>query len=275
MKIKFPSKFILGIVALLFFIVIFNMLPARGLSEERAFLMLFGNYDALHKNSIWRDIKFPDKRGESGFWAKKTGIVSSILFQPYHEDGKKKIFLLTKTIPINIPFNCHACLPLLGATVFSMEKDGWKVESQNRFLMYAGEYGESPTTQPTLVGKDKLGLLLEFEHRGEGFSKEIALLIPHNKSIKNSHQETIFYRNFYDCGWSMQCASFTAKFEFNQLKTDDFYELKITRFGTENDKKQNYKAIPVDEEVTYRFTNGIYSQVARKDIGKIKYIPGV
>ena len=37
---------------------------------------------------------------------------------PYYENGKNKIFLLTKTIPTNIPFDCHACLPFIGAAVF-------------------------------------------------------------------------------------------------------------------------------------------------------------
>ena len=86
-------------------------------SEDQALTMVFGNYDPIQKTSVWKKMEFPSKEDvDEYFWKSRAGIVSSVFYQAYKENGKKKFFLLTKTIPLDIPYICHACLPLLGAT---------------------------------------------------------------------------------------------------------------------------------------------------------------
>lgn len=264
MKTKIIFRFIPAFVLIFLFGITFNMALGHTLSEEEAFMMIYGNYDRIHKNSIWENMKFPNKEDADGFFEKKTGIVSSFLFQSFKESGEKKFFLLTKTIPVGIPFDCHACLPLLSATVFALAKDEWKIESQNLFLMYQGEYGELPIVKLITIGNDKVGLSLEYEHHGEVHTKEMAFLIPYKKSIENAHQETIYYDNSGECGQSVQCASYGAKISFNNSRTNSFYDLKIKKFGTKYDESRAYKIVRVDEELLFHFVNGKYIQVARR-----------
>lgn len=183
-------KLKLCIMLTITFIVIssFNAMASNNAAslfdEAQALSMIFNNYDSTHQISIWENMKFPREKEIIFFWRKKIGIVSNVLFQSYEENGKEKIFLLTKTIPVGIPFECHACLPLLSAAVFVFLKGHWQIESKNLFLMYEGEYGVSPKAKLVLMKNNKYGVLLEFEHRGDGVSKEKALIMPRGSRIE-------------------------------------------------------------------------------------------
>lgn len=259
--------FVISVVSSLLLIFPFD----HNLSEKDAFMAVFGNYDSVHRNAIWKNMQFPKKdEVDEFFWKNRTGIVSNVFFQSYIEHGVKKFIFLTKTSPLGKPYECHACLPLLNATIFYKKKRKWEIENQNLFLMYEGEYAVSPTVNLIQVGDGKYGATLEFEHKnGEFLDKELYILIPYDKNIVSSHQETIYYDNFNDCGQSVQCATFSAALNFSKIPRDPFYQLKIKRFGTVDDNTQHYKAVPVDEESTYQFSNGKYVQTSWKGYPKL------
>lgn len=236
--------------------------------------MVYGNYDATHKSALWKNMKLPKPNSKefNDIWKSGTFAVSEVFFKPFEESGKKKIFFITKTIPTREPYECHACLPLLNATVFIKNKRKWEIESQNLFLMQEGEYGESPITHLIQVGPDRYGVTLECEHRnGEFLAKTLYLIIPYKKSITNALEETIYYDNFNGCGWSLQCVTFSASLSFLKTPKDTFNLLKIKRFGTTDDEKQHYRAVPVDEEATYQFRKGKYIQIDWKGYPKLNY----
>lgn len=263
MKIKPYFKIAVGIIAILFLGIMLNFIYKPILSEEQALVMVFGNYDHNTKSANWDNIPFPDKKDANGFWEEKKGIVRAIFFQPYYENGKNKIFLLTKTIPTNIPFDCHACLPLIGATVFVRTQGDWRIEAQNQFIMYDGEYGELPVVKLIPVGNDRFGLSLEFGHV-TATDQELSILVPYKNNVVNAYHEVIYYKNFNDCEFSetIQCVAYSAKIDFDKSSKDNYYNLKIQKFGTiYSDKKE--KAMPVDEEIIYKFLDGKYSEIKR------------
>lgn len=256
MKIFFRYFFIF----LFLFGTVLNVAFGQGLSEQQAFVILFGNYDSVYKHAIWKNMKLPTK-GVDDFWKQKTGIASSVLFQSYTENGKNKFFFLTKTIPADIPFECHACLPLLSATVFSLDKGEWKIESQNPFLMYESEYGEAPAAKLISVGKDKAGVSLEFEHHDDGVRKSIAIIIPYKKSVVNAYQGIMSYENSSVCDRYLPCAAFATHLQFDKLKSNEFYQLIVERVRTNNDEKKAYKAVSVNAKLSYRFVDGKYVKI--------------
>lgn len=252
------SCFLIVIIAV---ISLFSITFRPALSEEQAFLMVFGNYDRASKSAIWKNIPFADKEEVDGFWEEKIGIVKSIFFQPYHEGSKDKVFLLTKTIPRNIRFDCHACLPLIGVTVFVRKQNHWEVEAQNQFVMYDGEYGEPPAVQLISIGKDRFGLSLEFHHISVR-DRELTLLVPYKDTVSKAYQEVIYYENFNECEYArtIQCEAYVANIHFDKVKKDIYYELKARRFGTiYSDKKR--KTMPIDENFSYRFFEGKYVRI--------------
>jgi hypothetical protein len=257
------------IFCLLILIAIFSCLfyflhsTKSTLSEKDAFIMVYGNYDATHKGALWKNMRLPNSKEFDDLWKNETFSVNEVFFKPFEEARKKKIFFITKTIPASKPYICHACLPLLNATVFVENKGKWEIESQNLFLMQEGEYAQSPVTRLIQVGPDRYGVTLECEHRyGEFLAKTLYLITPYKKSIKNALEETIYYDNFNSCGQSIQCATFSASLNFSKTSKDGFYLLKIKRFGTSDDEKQHYRAVPVDEESTYQFCKGKYAQMS-------------
>ncbi len=252
-----------GAIALSFFWVMLSFAQTPSFSEGQALKMIYGNYDSANKYALWKNIPFPDKKDADGYFEEKKGFVSAIFFQPYFEDGKNKIFLLTKTIPTNIPFDCHACLPLIGATVFVNNKEQWEIEAKNQFIMYDGEYGELPTVKLIAVGKDKFGLSLEFEHVVVR-DKELNILILYKNSIVNAYNTVIYYENFNDCEFSktIQCAAYTASIDFDKSIKGSFYSLKVKKFGTIYRYKKE-KAMPIDKAMTYQFRSGRYKSISQ------------
>lgn len=236
--------------------------------------MVYGNYDAVHKSALWKNMNLPNSEDfKNDFWKNRTGSVSAVFFNSFEEAGKKKVFFITKTIPTSQPYECHACLPLLNATVFIKHKRKWEIQSQNLFLLQEGEYAESPVTNLIQVGPDRYGVTLECEHRyGEFLARTLYLIIPYKKSITNALEETIYYDNFNNCGWGAQCATFSASLNFSKIAPNgEFYPLKIKRFGTRDDEKQHYRAVPVDESSTYQFREGKYVQIDWKGFPKFDY----
>lgn len=262
MKTKKIILAIFTLISLIIFIwITFIFYSKNNLSEKKAFMIIFGNYDPIHKQSIWKNMRFPSKAmGENwGIWEEKTGIVSKIYYKKYKEDGKNKFFLLTKTVPVNIPYECHACLPLLGATVFSKENIGWKVESQNLFLMYEGEYGEPPEANLIQIGDGKFGVILRIKHICyEAIDEEIALIAPYKKSIENLYQEVIYHDNFNLCPWAAPCSAFFSSLHFEKSKNGQLYKIKINTCSIKNDKKTHDKNIPICKESLYEFHHGKY-----------------
>ncbi len=230
------------------------------LSEAQAMKMIYGNYNSAMKHASWENISFPNKEID-GYFKERKGFVKTISLITFQENGKNKVFLLTKTIPTNIPFDCHACLPLIGAAVFTENNNHWKIEAQNQFIMYDGEYGELPVVELIQVGQNKFGLSLEFNHVAER-DKELSLLIPYKKNILQAHKETVYYENFNDCTFSetIPCEAYTAAVNFEKSNEDDYYNFKVKKFGTTYSEKRN-KSMPVDETITYKFMNGKYKEI--------------
>lgn len=256
-------KVAVSIIVIFVLGVVVTRVYTPSLSEKQALVMIYGNYDQKNKSANWINIPFPNKEDVTGgYFEERRGIVRTIFFQPFYENGKNKIFLLTKTIPTNIPFDCHACLPLIGATVFVKKNRHWEIEAQNQFIMYDGEYGELPAVKLIQVGQDKFGLSIEFEH-GVVRDKELSILIPYNKNIMQAHREIVYYENFNDCEFSrsIQCDAYTANVNFNKSNKDVYYDLKVQKFGTTYSEKRN-KNMPVDETITYKFINGKYKETS-------------
>jgi len=254
-------KIAIGVMMVSFIGITSTLASRPALSEEQALTMIYGNYNPETKYATWTNIPFP-KKMISSFFEEKKGYVKAISLLDFRENIKNKIFLLTKTIPTNIPFDCHACLPLIGATVFAENNGNWEIEAQNKFIMYDGEYGELPTVKLIEVGKNKFGLSLEF-NRVAVRDKELSILIPYNKTIILAHTEVIYYENFNDCEYSktIPCEAHTANVSLNKSISDDYYNLKVKKFGTTYSEKRK-KSMPVDETITYKFINGKYKEIS-------------
>jgi len=259
---KYKAILALIITMIISAVIFVYSLPGSELTEKQAMIALFGNYNDNNKNSLWENMNIPEKDTNS-FFSNKTGIVSTIFFQYYKESGQKKYFLITQTIPTDIYFQCHACYPLISAAIFSKPNGHWKIEAQNLFVMYDGEYGEPPKVEMIRIGNDKFAAKLEYErHTGLFVETEISLLVPHQNHIENSYKQVIYYDNFTDCGSVQQCAAYKAEIDFDKSTKDNFYIIKTTRFGTELDNKQDNIAIPIDEKSVYQFQNGKYVQIS-------------
>lgn len=247
-------------ITLLVTLIALYVIAMQPLSEAKALTILFGDYNHSQKQAIWHHIPFDTHNTSDGFWEKKTGIVSTVLFQPFTEQNKHKIFLLTQTRSTDVPYDCHACAPLLSAFVFAKKHiwSSWQLEAQNRFLTYADEYGTPPVAKLIRIGADKYGLLLNHTYHGNGVEHAISIVAPYHDQINVAYHENTSQNNFDDCGDFLPCTALTASRQWASTNTSPFYTLQIKRLGTINDSKQNNKIQPVDENLYYQLQKGIY-----------------
>jgi hypothetical protein len=260
-----PTKIMLFIITTLsislgcYFFSIYNF------SEQQAFILLFGNYNTENKQAIWKNIPFSPEDYDEYFWTNKQGIVKSVLFEPYIEQGSKKIFLLTYTKTTDISYDCHACPPLLSAFIFVKKHlwSTWTLEAENRILMYSDEYGTPPEAKLIKIGNDKYGLLLEHTYHAGCVVQEISIVAPYKDKIFTAHSETTSKDNFNDCGKFLFCTALTATWQLIPNPDSPFYTLKIKRLGTVNDENHGNKIYPISEEIYYKFFKGKYVAVNR------------
>lgn len=243
-------------------LVVVYVIAMQPPSKARVLSLLFGNYDPSQKQAIWHHIPF---NAHDGLWGKRAGIVSVVLFQPYIEQNEHKMFLLTQTRSIDVPYDCHACAPLLSAFVLVKKHfwNSWQLEAQNQFLTYADEYGTPPTAKLIHIGADKYGLLLKHTHHGNGVEHAISIVVPYHDQINVAYHGSISQNNFDDCGNLLPCTALTSSWQWTSTNVSPFYALQIKRLGTINDSKQDNKILPIDEELYYQLEKGVYILIKR------------
>lgn len=246
-------------------LVVVYVIAMQPPSKAQVLSLLFGDYDPSQKQAIWHHIPFDAHNTPDDLWKKKAGIVGVVLFQPYIEQNTHKIFLLTQTRSIDVPYDCHACAPLLSAFVLVKKHfwSSWQLEAQNRFLTYADEYGTPPTAKLIRIGSDKYGLLLKHTYHGNGVEHAISIVAPYHNQINVAYHEITSQNNFDNCGNFLPCTALIASWQWASTNITPFYTLQIKRLGTINDSKQNNKIQPVDEDLYYQLQKGMYVLVKR------------
>lgn len=233
---------------------------SESLSDKQALTIVWGNYDPIHRDSLWKNVN-PPANEEFNNIDYKVGVVSVELLQQYTDAGKEKYFLLTKTVPAGQEYSCHVCAPLMSAIVFAKVGDKWKVESQNLYLTVSGTFGKPPESSFIQIGKDKYGVMLEDEDMHQGlFGKAITLVAPYDGKIEKIFQQESRIDNFSACGSDGieegNCWGYMATIEFNKNVSSEFFNIRVREFGTV--KNKNGKTSPIDNTKNYYFSGGKY-----------------
>ena len=135
----------------------------------KALEMLYGDYDKQLGTAKWEVVNPPEQEFEA--FRNIPGARVRAAFQAdYQEDGERKVFLLTSAVPDSQnDYSCHACRPLIGATIFVKVDNQWKVEASEKYLMEGDGFGKVPDTQLVQIGPDKFGLRLSSSDMAQGF----------------------------------------------------------------------------------------------------------
>ena len=175
-------------------------------------------------------------------------------------DGKEKYFLLTQTTDLKEPQACFACLPIIGAAVFSKEGGKWVLEAENKYVGMTGGYGVlGGDVGLAEVGPEKHGIvhnlvITKYNCRGGVFD----IIMPYHGSIGSfrvgEYEELCIRDNGVAVG---RIDALPSGFGFDRsASAGGYYE--VTR---KLRSQTNARSKVVTTTQRFRFTNGAYKSV--------------
>jgi hypothetical protein len=210
---------------------------------------LYGNYDSESQTALWENVTVPNRRDLSNFPNVSRGMTSVVFDAAYRESGIDKQFVITSTKPTGQSYDCHVCLPLLGAAVFSKRGNQWFVESEEKYLILGAPFGRRPKCLLARIGPQKYGVVLEYTDMAQGFETEwIVLLTAKEKTIKPAITLTTRqYPNDALCSHAKEsdesCIHYSVDYQFIVGSNPVYFDILTTKkVGTgENGKNASSK----------------------------------
>lgn len=154
-----------------------------------AMTLLYGNYDKDSKTSLWDDPVIPARmKGSTGtLESHQPAIVHVLLDQDFSESGKRKHLMLTWAGPEDQTQVSHPSKALIGGAVFLDEGNTWRLEAQNKTIVWDGSFGQPDRASLVRIGPDRYGIRLEdgFYINGED-NGSAHILIAWNGTIVNA-----------------------------------------------------------------------------------------
>jgi hypothetical protein len=130
--------------------------------------LLYGAYDPVSRTAFWNNLNPPADKHFDLFSFKQSGTVELVLDAPFTDGTAQKRFVVTATSPAGEWFECHACMPFVGAFVFAHSETGWVIESQERFLLQGGGWGKAPTAELAPLADGHYGVKFSDTYAGQG-----------------------------------------------------------------------------------------------------------
>lgn len=200
----------------------------------------------------------------TGFQAGAEITVKPFFSQAALDAGSEKVFFLTYAVPQGKPddvetFGCHACAPLIGATLFSRKDGKWIVESSNPSVMLYGQFGEPPEAKMIKIGPNRTGVELNLTYGGQGeFTTTAAILVPWHAGFTKAFWTTLSGR-YEDCKFTkLPCYQYTKQMQFVGGKNPDYFDMVLKSSGTDIQHSEPPKRVRVSKVERWRFLNGKY-----------------
>lgn len=231
---------------------------------ERAMRMLYGNYDAAKKSSLWQgDIYLLEENGVVSETEGETFSATPLLFKPFREEGANKLFLLTATIPEG--GDCHACGAHIGMAVLTERGPYWKIEAAQKVVGQYGAYGQPPTPELVRLGPDRFGLTFSWGDMHQGIAEEGVIFIDRDGGIFReilsieTATDTSGYGTF---ATAEDNAFYESKIDYLPGSHPTYFDIRVTTRGRRGARlKRRLVMRPFVKVQLYRFSGDSYKPV--------------
>ena len=207
--------------------------------------------------AVWNNIKPPKDWGTGKIDSQAVFVVHE---WRYSEKGKEKYFLLTQTTDLKEPQTCFACLPIMGAAVFSKEGGKWVLEAENKYVSMTGGYGVlGGDVALANVGPERHGIvhnivITKYNCKGGAFD----IIMPHQGSIGSfrvgEYEELCIQGNGAAVG---RIDALPSGFGFDRNASAGGYYEVTRKLRSQTPPRAN--VVTVTQR--FRFTNGEYKSV--------------
>lgn len=204
-----------------------------------AMTLLYGNYDKDSKTSLWDDPVIPASMKDSTgtLESHQPAIVHILLNQDFFESGKHKHLLLTWAGPEDQTQVIHPSKALIGGAVFLDEGNTWRLEAQNKTIVWDGSFGQPNQASLVRIGPYRYGIRLEdgFYINGED-NRSAHILIAWNATIVNALSlETVADNLGSMCGepGHGSCYHDELKIDFVSGRNPEYFDIITNWIGSQ------------------------------------------
>lgn len=226
------------------------------MTVDRAMSLLYSEYDQSTGRAL---VEFNKAEAEYGNWVEGEPIFAKPFFSKTYSEGlKEKFIILTSAAPPG--YDCHACSPVIGASIFVKESTGWKLDLAHKSIGHYFSWGQAAKPRFERIGKDKYGVILEWEDGGQGwFSGQAHLLAATDHVLEEVGTFLTSENNAGGVSNREDYVAITGRYDFIPGQLNDFYNIRIVYRGKKATGKGNRVVIkPFSKVVLYEFKNGQY-----------------
>ena len=229
-----------------------------------AMTVFYGNYDAQAQHSL---MTTAESTPDSSF-PKGTRLAVQPIFSTLAREARPITFtLVTAAVPLDRPFDCHVCSPVIGEAVFTWSGSRWEIDASNQQVTNLGAFGEPPSDiQAVQIGPNRSAVEIRQVDGGQGaHSTALALLVPWHGTVDLALQQIIEHDDGGICAPSggLPCYSNHRTITFEPGRNPDYYDIELKLEGGDLSNGPPYHLIQVDGLERLAFENGVYRQVSR------------
>jgi hypothetical protein len=245
-----------------------------------AAMSLLGSYKPNTHSLIYKipSLDDIDPSARTFFEQENLAIVRPFWVSSVVDGGIHKIVVLTHAVPgksgsegeakIDETFDCHGCIPLIGAAFFVQTENGWKVESSRLLIASMGEFARPPTEIiPIRIGPNRIGIEITDHDIGQGeMVTDRRLLVAWNSDVRMAFHSNVADSDRGSCGSReaiLPCYANRKTMMWVPGADREFYDLIVTLTGTDIADDDPQKVIPVHGRERLQFLDGRYRTVKR------------
>jgi hypothetical protein len=177
----------------------FETQTAARFNKESAMQALYGHYGE-HPTSANTSVPENNQVDLTGSQFKPGDplVVRPFWSGTYEDGGSRKAVLLTYAVPfdpnwkpsfpLDKPFSCHACSPLIGVAVFKWSGREWQPEGSRTIVSRGGSWGLPPSPVRLIrIGPHRMAVDIEDDYEGGGITTTNVIIIPlYGSAISNA-----------------------------------------------------------------------------------------
>ena len=229
----------------------------------KALELVYGSYDNQKKYVKWKltaeEIQKSPIASESSGLGPGTVYTAPNFAQAFTQGGVQRYVLVTETVPAH--YDCHACAPIIGGAVFSRQGDNWQLDTETKIIATMGSWGSAPKGKLTKIGPDRYGVGFDNGYMGQGVTSEWINIVA---EVGTDLREIANIGLNGDSGTCKDpsdqsltpCWKYSSKMTFEPGSNPDYYDLKVSTTGTEQDDAGKVRS--ANRVKKYVFSDGKY-----------------
>jgi hypothetical protein len=237
---------------------------------EQAMKIFYGNYDRDRKVSA---ASLPREKSSFPSAGEEQMTIRSLFSASSTDAGMPYFVLLTYAVPSNDEeYGCHACAPIIGMAVFSLQRSRWTLEASNRAVTVAGSFGQPPKDVELIqIGTNHPAVKIVDIGGGQGETTAVLqLLVPWRGTVNKGLERILGDNDKGGCGedvGGLTCYENHRTVNFIHKEKGEYYDLELKLTGTDlplPDSPPRRKARTVNGTEILKFEDGNYVQVSRQ-----------